>query len=151
MRIRWNPRAGLAALLALSMLQGCNESEQPPAVDGSRIVHQHRDPRFELRLETNEQTAPGRLRAEIVPRGDYHLSTEYPSRLELHGQGMTVQPAILKRDEATELSGERVSFELDVRSEGAPPQHLTGTLRFGVCLRDELCEPVSHDFEADLF
>lgn len=75
-----------------------------------------------------------RLRASVEPRGHYHLSTEFPSKLELAG-------ATLARDEAAVLTEERVEFAAP-----RPEPPAAGALTFGLC-EDDLCERITEPFE----
>ena len=131
------PYAVFAALLLATL--AC----RPGDPDDRRVIHRHREARFELEIEYLGAAAPERLRAVVRPRGDYHLSLEYPSRLELGGETVRV------RDDAEEASETRLAFLAEVPGE-AGPGRLEGRLRFGVCLGEDLCEAVSHDFKAEL-
>ena len=53
------------------------------------------------------------------------------------------------RDDAEEASETRLAFLSEVPGDPTPG-HLEGRLRFGICLREEICEAISHDFEAEL-
>lgn len=132
-------RARFALAIALLLALGCG----PGGSDERNVIHRHREARFELEIEDLGAAAPERLRAVVQPRGDYHLSLEYPSRFELGGEPVRL------RDDAAETSETRLAFLAEVPG-GPGPTRLEGRLRFGVCLREELCEAVSHDFEAEL-
>jgi hypothetical protein len=139
-------RLRLGSLLALAtlLLAACGDRElsEAPLAGGARLIHEHRDPRFDVTVETRGAGAAERMRAEVVPLGDYHLSLEYPARLALRGSDPESAVAASERSEAA------TAFELDLAQAGVADP-LAGTLRFGVCLRDELCEAVSHEFEAE--
>jgi hypothetical protein len=132
--------APLAAVVLGTL--ACGPAEAPPG-DAVRVVHEHDDDRFVLVVAAEDAAEGRRVRAEVVPRGDYHLSLDYPSRFELAGR-----PAERREDAAT-LSEAKLAFETELPEAGATGR-VPGRLRFGVCLRDELCEPVDHRFELEV-
>jgi len=143
------PRPTTAALLALApfvVLVGlaCGPGEAKTPGDGAaRVVHQLRDDRFLLTVETLGAGPRRRVRAEVVPRGDYHLSLEYPSRFELAGH------PVAGREDAAHLGPGRLAFDTELPQSTAAGR-VEGRVRFGICLREELCEAVDHEFEAVL-
>ena len=78
-----------------------------------------------------------------MPRGAYHLSLDYPSRFELAGH------PVAGREDAATLGPGKLAFDTDL-PEGAARGPVEGRVRFGICLREELCEAVDHEFEATL-
>ena len=72
--------------------------------------------------------------------------------LEVAGEGVRVARPRQKRDDALEISEQRVAFEIPLASE-EPPEgsaRLTGKLWFGICKSDLVCERVGHEFETAL-
>lgn len=145
-------RRALRGLLLLGVLAcGAPESATPGAADDAAPLHRHRDARFEFTLAV-EGTGGGRaLVASVVPRGAYHLSVEYPARLELSAPGLALEaPAAGSGEERSE---QLLRFRTGLPERAADAGGAAaakGRLRIGVCRGDELCEPVDHAFRVEL-
>jgi len=133
----------LALFAAAVLTSACGPGEGAMLADGALVLNRHEDDRFELIVTAIDGATSRSVRAEVVPRGDYHLSLDYPSRLELAGQ------LVARREDATTRSEAKLAFDAAL-PEAAVSARVAGRLRFGVCLSDELCEPVDHRFEAQL-
>jgi len=131
----------LALVAAAVLASACGPGEGAAPTEGALVLHRHEDERFALAVTASDGATSRTVRAEIVPRGDYHLSLDYPSRLELAGQ------PVARREDATTRSEAKLAFDAAL-PEAAASARVSGRLRFGVCLGDELCEPVDHRFEA---
>jgi hypothetical protein len=126
-------------LLAGSLALACGPGGSKSQADRTRIVHQYREDRYALTVETIDGAGGRRVRAEVAPRSDYHLSVEFPSSFELAGRKAE------REEDAAESDAGHLAFEGALPRDAAHGR-VPGQVRFGICLREELCEAVSHDF-----
>jgi len=107
------------------------------------------EPRFVLEVdEAAPRRGDGRqLRVRVVPHGAWHLSTEYPVRLETQAVGLRLARARWTREEAATLSEQALEFQVAFSDAPGALRRVEGALRFGVCREAELCEPVDQAFD----
>ena len=131
----------LPALLALA----CSSPEAP-------AVQELGDDRYTVSVRVPSVLGKGEtgtLELAIRPKTGRHLSTEFPTRLELRAdRGITV-PAHLDETQATRLEEEAIDFVASLRADAIGAATIQGSLRVGVCT-GELCEPVELHFESEL-
>lgn len=137
------PRTFALTLLAGLLALACGPGGAKSQADGTRIVHQYREDRYALTVETIDSAEGRRVHAEVTPRGEYHLSLDFPSSFELAGR--KAEP----HEDTAERRAGRLAFEGALPREAAHGR-VPGRVSFGICLRQELCEEVSHDFWAVL-
>ncbi|HSD88379.1 MAG TPA: hypothetical protein VLB44_12715 [Kofleriaceae bacterium] len=83
---------------------------------------------------------------KIVPSAGYHVSTLYPTKLELsappgvHLEKATFAAGHEKKGDADTFSARGLSFIVKASADGAGTYAITGTFSFGVCT-DENCHP----------
>ena len=140
-----SPRRAAAVLLALFSL-AC-----APAQDGGGegpLVAFEED-RFGLVVQEVAAEGSRALHTRLTQRGEWHFSLDYPIRMELEAEGLALQRT-WRKAEAVEVAEGAVAFQVpfEVAKEGGG--RVAGTLHFGVCRSDELCEPVSETFETRL-
>jgi len=148
------PRRGRAAGLALALALLAPAAVARAATEGEAgLPFFSRDqPGYGITLEEPVVRDGGarRLRARIVPRGAWHLAAEYPVVLVLRGEGTRIVPERQTRTDAVRLDPDGIEFEAERAPGSDAPARVTGSLRFGICLGTELCQPIQESFEADL-
>lgn len=134
-----------ATLLFSLALAACSEGA-PPA-DAPLLALE--EPQYALLVDEAAGSAGRGLRTRLTQRGEWHFSLEYPVRMELTAEGVDVAKTTLRKDDASEFSEQALEFH--VAFGDAPGKatagRVTGTLYFGVCMTDQLCQPVSEEFE----
>jgi len=138
--------ARLGLLAALGAF-ACDGDASRVAAGSDSVLFERDTPRYRLAVERPADAAV--LRARVEPRGDFHLSTEFPSRLELSGTGVELATTQFARDDASALSEERVAFTVPYSGAGAASR-VAGALTFGLCEGEELCERITERFDLAL-
>ena len=103
------------------------------------VVYSEENRRYRVVVERPGGGA--QLRAAVEPRAHFHLSTEFPSKLQLGEARFT-------RDDASVLSEERVAFEVPLAAAGGGVS-TAGALTFGLC-EEDTCERVTERFQVQL-
>lgn len=111
------------------------------------------DPRFELRVRADGPfTAgePGILRVQLQPRGAYEVEARYPYRVVFHpSDGLAVARDELTRSDATEITAEQATFEVEVTPARAGTFNCSVDIEFAVC-SDNGCIPLERTLTVEL-
>lgn len=105
------------------------------------------DPGYEVVL-TVGRTAPPTVSLSILPHAGYHLLADGPLYVRLHGDGVTLPRALLRREDAVDPRAEAPRFELPFHRDRAGA-HLDADLVFYICAGAR-CRPVERSYGTSL-
>jgi hypothetical protein len=91
---------------------------------------------FALVSSNAESYAAGELAQfgiELTGRGGWHVNMEYPTVVEVEGEGVTFPTARLEREQAAEYVEERVRFEVPFTPAAAGQKQVTARVQFAMC------------------
>jgi hypothetical protein len=111
------------------------DRKAPPRIEAPTFV-------LELAAPANASAAePTLFSITLEGRAGFHVSLEYPLRIELGGgERVVLCKATLAAADARELSEDRARFETEARWSGTGPQWLAARVQFAVCTPDS-CVP----------
>ena len=137
-------RVRFAPFLLMFALSACSPER---AADADAPLLALEEPQYALLVDDGADG--GQLRTRLTKRGAWHFSLEYPVRLEVSAAGLSPDPTTLRKDDAREFSEDALEFQLALANGTAEAgdRRVKGTLHFGVCMTDQLCQPVSESFE----
>lgn len=75
----------------------------------------------------------GQFAIELTGRGGWHVNTEYPTVVELEGEGLTFPSARLEREQAAQFAEERVRFDVPFTPAAAGERSVTARVQFAMC------------------
>lgn len=104
---------------------------------------------YALQIEPGEAKVgePGKVSIRVVPKGEWHMNLEYPTKLEITAPaGSTVAKPKLGKDDAVAFTEEGAEFAVAFTPNKAGDQTFTGEFKFAVC-QDEACVPRTEQLE----
>ena len=133
------------ALIASLAALACSSPELPAADEFG-------DRRYSVALEAPSALSVGQagsLDLAVRPKAGRHLSTEFPTRLELRTDGGITAPGRLEKSEAKRLDEKAIDYAAPLHAEAPGKATIHGTLQVGVCTGDR-CERVELHFEREV-
>ncbi len=75
----------------------------------------------------------GQFAIELTGREGWHVNMEYPTSVQLEGEGLTFPNARLEREQAAQYAEERVRFDVPFTPAAAGERTVTARVQFAMC------------------
>lgn len=75
----------------------------------------------------------GQFAIELTGREGWHVNMEYPTVVQLEGEGLTFPSARLEREQAAQYAEERVRFDVPFTPAAAGERSVTARVQFAMC------------------
>jgi len=75
----------------------------------------------------------GQFAIELTGREGWHVNMEYPTVVQLEGEGLTFPSASLERAQAAQYAEERVRFDVPFTPAAAGERSVTARVQFAMC------------------